>query len=119
MNPDDRSAEDVAGLFRKFGGDAHAYKEFEPPEAHAQAPSPWPLLSGGPIDRTPAAAPAIAPIPPAPSVPTAAFAAPVAPLFPAAAGPAPNELQTLFARLAQPARAPAPPGPMSRWRRPT
>ncbi|QOF76532.1 BcsR/BcsP family cellulose biosynthesis protein [Variovorax sp. 38R] len=117
MNRDDRSAEDVAGLFRKFGGDAHAYKEFEPPEAQAQAASPWPLLSGGPIDRTPMAAPARSPIPP------------VAPLFPAAAapqpvptpaaGPAPNELQALFARLAEPACTPAPPGPMSRWRRPT
>jgi len=120
MNPDDRSAEDVAGLFRKFGGDAHAYKEFDAADAQEQAASHWPLLSGGPIDRTPVAAPAIAPIPPV---------APVASLFPAgsasqpvpapAAGPAPNELQALFARLAEPARPAAPPGPMSRWRRPT
>jgi len=117
MNPDDRSAEDVAGLFRKFGGDAHAYKEFDAADAQVQAANHWPLLSGGPIDRTPVAAPAIAPIPP------------VAPLFPAAAAPqpvpapaagaAPNELQALFARLAEPARPAAPPGPMSRWRRPT
>lgn len=117
MNRDDRSAEDVAGLFRKFGGDAHAYKEFEPAEAQAQAANPWPLLSGAPIDRSPMATPARSPI------------APVEPLFPAAAtprpvpapaaGPAPNELQALFARLAQPACTAAPPGPMSRWRRPT
>ena len=113
MNRDDGSAEDVAGLFRKFGGDAHAYKEFGTAEAHVQAASHWPLLSGGPIDRppAPAAVPATAPIAPiAPPIPAAAAPRPV---------PAPNELQALFARLADPARQAPPPGPMSRWRRPT
>ncbi|MDP9991149.1 hypothetical protein J2W28_002634 [Variovorax boronicumulans] len=142
MSRDDRSAEDVAGLFRKFGGDAHNYREFSAPEADAQAAGNWPLLSGGPIDRppvappVPAAAPAIAPVAPvapvattAPAVSVAPFA-PVAPLIPAAtaatpsapapsAGAAPSELQALFARLAEPQRPAAAPGPMSRWRRPT
>ncbi|ADU37392.1 BcsR/BcsP family cellulose biosynthesis protein [Variovorax paradoxus] len=142
MSRDDRSAEDVAGLFRKFGGDAHNYREFSAPEEDAQAAGNWPLLSGGPIDRppvappVPAAAPAIAPVAPvapvattAPAVSVAPFA-PVAPLIPAAtaatpsapapsAGAAPGELQALFARLAQPQRPAAAPGPMSRWRRPT
>ncbi|MDQ0038332.1 hypothetical protein J2W30_006119 [Variovorax boronicumulans] len=139
MSRDDRSAEDVAGLFRKFGGDAHNYREFSAPEADAQAPGNWPLLSGGPIDRppvappAPAVAPAIAPVAPvattAPAVSVAPFA-PVAPLIPAlaaatqsapapSAGAAPSELQALFARLAEPQRPAAAPGPMSRWRRPT
>ncbi len=136
MSRDDRSAEDVAGLFRKFGGDAHNYREFSAPEADAQAAGNWPLLSGGPIDRppvappAPAAVPAIAPVAPvATAAPVAPFA-PVAPLIPAvtaapqsapapSAGAAPSELQALFARLAEPQRPAAAPGPMSRWRRPT
>ena len=47
MTQDDRVAEDVAGLFRKFGGDPRRYKEFDavpevgPPGA-ACAPVPEP-----------------------------------------------------------------------------
>ena len=39
MSNDDPSAEDVAGLFRKFGGDSHVYKEFAPPEPAEMNPS--------------------------------------------------------------------------------
>jgi len=125
MSRDDRSAEDVAGLFRKFGGDAHNYKEFGAPEDEAQAVNNWPLLSGGPIDRTPAVAapaPSAAPVFPAavaPAPPPSPAAAPFAPAPVPAPGRAPSELQALFARLAEPQRAAPAAGPMSRWRRPT
>ncbi|MGF6346408.1 BcsR/BcsP family cellulose biosynthesis protein [Variovorax sp. W2I14] len=132
MSRDDRSAEDVAGLFRKFGGDAHNYREFSAPEADAQAAGNWPLLSGGPIDRPPVAppAPAIAPVAPVATAAPAVSIASFAPLIPAvaaatqsapapSAGAAPSELQALFARLAEPQRPAAALGPMSRWRRPT
>ncbi|MDH6169027.1 hypothetical protein M2282_004191 [Variovorax boronicumulans] len=127
MSQNDRSAEDVAGLFRKFGGDAHNYKEFDAPEAEAQAVNNWPLLSGGPIDRTPVAAPALsaAPVlpaaPVAPTPPPSSAAAPFnhAPVHAPAPGRATSELQALFARLADPQRHAPPAGPMSRWRRPT
>lgn len=130
MSRDDRSAEDVAGLFRKFGGDSHVYKEFSPPE-EAQEATAWPLLSGAPVERAPAAAPApfVAPPPAAPPVaaPQPVFSARPPEIAPATPTPAafapaaarPNELQALFARLAESQDRAAPSGPMSRWRRPT
>ncbi|WP_208512804.1 hypothetical protein [Variovorax paradoxus] len=46
MSNDDPSAEDVAGLFRKFGGDSHVYKEFAPPEpTDGEGRAGWSLLS--------------------------------------------------------------------------
>lgn len=125
MSTDNPSAEDVAGLFRKFGGDSQNYKEFAPPEpTGADGRAAWPLLSGAPIER--AAEP-----PPAAPAPVQAAPPPVAPtIFPSPAMPAassaspadlqrPTELQALFARLAAPQRTEPAPGPMSRWRRPT
>jgi hypothetical protein len=152
MSQDEPTPEDIAGLFRKFGGDAHGYKEFAPPETEAEAPKVWPLLTGEKIVRpveaarvqppAPAAVPVapapVAAVPPAPRIepvlrPPAPVAAPVpapqppalAPLFaqpaaaPVAAGSAATPLAQLFARLAAPQPPAAPPGPMSRWRRPT
>lgn len=141
MTEDEPTPEDIAGLFRKFGGDAHGYKEFAPPEAEAEAPRVWALLTGEkivrPVEAAPVQPPAPAPMP-APSVaPAPVLLAPVAaaplpriePVFrppaPVAAPvPAPHAAATtplaqLFARLAAPQPSAAPPGPMSRWRRPT
>lgn len=142
MNRDDTSAEDVSGLFRKFGGDSQAYKEFAPPEpTGADGRAAWPLLSGGRIERAPepaAPAPRVAPQPQPPQ-PVAAPATAVPPPPPApafASVPAPSatppmqamppaeprtrtELEALFARLASPQPPQPAPGPMSRWRRPT
>jgi len=157
MSDDAHQQEDVAGLFRKFGGDASRYKEFAPIESAERTPGSWPLVNGGmraadasPPEAVPPAAasvaalvaaprvdaPAPTPIPAAP--PVAVPAAPthaVAPALPPTAsalftpppaavssdGPAPRELDALFARLAG-ATAPAAgngQGLMSRWRRPT
>jgi hypothetical protein len=115
MSADDPTPEDIAGLFRKFGGDAHGYKEFAPPEAEAEAPRAWPLLTGEKIAHPPVpAAPMPAPAPaPAP-----------APLPFAMQPPAPQARVEPVLRAPAPvpplAAAPAPAaGPMSRWRRPT
>ena len=119
MSRDDRSAEDVAGLFRKFGGDSHVYKEFSPPE-EAQEATAWPLLSGAPVERAPAAAPPVAaPQPVFSARPPEIAPATPAPAVYAPAATRPNELQALFARLAESQDRAAPSGPMSRWRRPT
>lgn len=126
MSQDDREAEDVAGLFRKFGGDAKGYKEFEPALQVGRPPAAWTLIPGSP------GAPAAAVAPPAPPAvvpePAAAAAAPV-PLPPAPTSSAVaavptgtlRELDLLFARLAgQPQPAPeGGHGLMSRWRQPT
>lgn len=117
--------EDVTGLFRKFGGDAGAYKEFAPadipaatrPAAPTAAPVPSPAQATAPhvLAPTPAApvqhpvvAPTVDPLPvvvnEAPTVPTA-----------------PRELDRLFARLDACAPIPAPAaarGLMAHWRRP-
>lgn len=169
-NADEPTPEDIAGLFRKFGGDAHGYREFAPPEAEGEAPRAWALLSGEKISHppvqaalpaAPVPAPAPAPVAPAPVAPPAWAPAPLlapvaapAPLFAAppariepvlaplhapqplsappartaaapsaalaaAPGAANTPLQQLFERLVSPQPPAAPPGPMSRWRRPT
>jgi hypothetical protein len=118
--------EDVTGLFRKFGGDAKAYKEFAPAEipaaAHPAAPSVAPAPAPAPAPaslhvmaptpaapvRQPAVTPAIEPLP---------VAANETPPVPAA----PRELDQLFARLDACAPIPAPAaarGLMAHWRRP-
>jgi hypothetical protein len=134
MSTDNPSAEDVTGLFRKFGGDSQNYKEFAPPEpTGADGRAAWPLLSGAPIERAaepPPAAPAPVPVQAAPPPPVAPTIFPSPAMHAMSAMPAagsaspadlqrPNELQALFARLAAPQRAEPAPGPMSRWRRPT
>ena len=138
MSQDEPTPEDIAGLFRKFGGDAHDYKEFAPPEAEEEAPRAWPLppFAAAPQPRV---EPVLRPLPPIPApAPLAAPApAPSAPLLartpfappraqpPVAQQPAtgnetaPTPLSQLVARLAAPQPPAAPPGPMSRWRRPT
>lgn len=141
MSRDDDTPEDIAGLFRKFGGDAHAYKEFAPPEAEGEAPKAWALLSGEKIERAPAPvaapaiapaqAPAVAPPPPLAAAPQARVEPVLRPSVPLASAPtqaappadtrhsAPTPLEQLFARLAAPQPPAAAQGPMSRWRRPT
>jgi hypothetical protein len=48
MTRNEGEAEDVTGLFRKFGGDAKAYREFEPaPEAESARQVAWALVPGG------------------------------------------------------------------------
>ncbi len=178
---DDPTPEDIAGLFRKFGGDAHGYKEFAPPDNEAEAPRAWPLITGEKISHAPVpvAAPLQAPAAPMRSAPAPApaqapylapvaapllfdtpiaapIAAPIAPpvaaprarvepvLRPATLPPAPalspvfsparapaplpplentgaaqTPLAQLFERLVSPQPPAPPPGPMSRWRRPT
>ncbi|MDN8615823.1 hypothetical protein [Variovorax ginsengisoli] len=130
MSKDDREAEDVAGLFRKFGGDAKGYKEFEPAPEVGQPQGAWTLIPGSPAAQAAAiAAPALPAAAPEPAAAAAAPApAPVStPWAPApsavAASPTgtPRELDLLFARLAGQSQ-PAPEGGhglMSRWRKPS
>jgi len=129
MTEDDGQAEDVAGLFRRFGGDATGYKEFAP-AADAERPAgAWPLVPGLPPTaaavRGAAEEPAVPPAVPA----AAAFAsshvdrpAPItAPVMAPTAAPATmaRELDLLFARLAgqPPGQAALGSGPLSQWRR--
>jgi len=106
--------EDVTGLFRKFGGDAAAYKEFAPADIPATtrpaAPSPA-LQALAPVAATPVAPPVVTPA--AEPLPLAANEAPVAPS-------AQRELDRLFARLdaCTPIPAPAALGLMTHWRKP-
>lgn len=103
MTDDERRGEDVAGLFRKFGGDAKGYREFaQEPQMNEQTPS-WRLVAG--TRQGGAAAPQPAP---SPSVPAAPALAPVAAATPVATPP----VKSLFARpvpaVAAPLRAVAP-----------
>lgn len=103
--------EDVTGLFRKFGGDAAAYKEFAPVDIPAAT---------RPVAPVPAPSPALHALAPGPVVAPAAeplrVAANEAPVVPSA----PRELDQLFARLdaCTPVPAPAAPGLMAHWRTP-
>ncbi|MDM0035418.1 hypothetical protein QTI33_25015 [Variovorax sp. J22P271] len=127
MSNDDREAEDVAGLFRKFGGDAKGYKEFEPAPEVGQPQGAWTLVPGSPGAPAAPAAAVTAPAPRAPDPEPAAAAPAPTPAGPApsavAASPAgaPRELDLLFARLAgqQQAASEGGHGLMSRWRKPT
>lgn len=89
MSDDERRGEDVAGLFRKFGGDAKAYREFATePQMNEPAPS-WRLVSGARQGAAVAQpAPAVAAPAPAAAAPAPTAAASPQPLFsrPAAAG---------------------------------
>lgn len=104
-------ADDVAGLFRKFGGDAEGYREFEP--ATAAAPT-----SAAPPSATSRALPAEGPVGRA----AAPFPTPVDDARDAGAG---RMFDRLFDRLfARRAAQPQPSsdighGRMSRWRRPS
>jgi hypothetical protein len=120
MKDDGAPQEDVTGLFRKFGGDAAAYKEFAPQEIPA-------LVS--PVAAPPAAvAPAKSATPRkavSATVPARASEAPtlVPPStdsLPTAA--APSALELLFARLDGRPAVPVPVaarGLMAHWRKPT
>lgn len=139
MKDEGSQQEDVAGLFRKFGGDVAGYKEFAPAETPAAAPvsGGWALVNGGrPAAPEPAvAAPAAAPVAEAPLFAAPSATAPVAPTVAVAAPPAavapqaspsmshspaaehpsadaeaPRELDALFARLAGHPPSPASPG---------
>lgn len=100
--------EDVTGLFRKFGGDAAAYKEFAPADIPAAT---------RPIAPVPAPSPALHALAPTPATgvtsPVAAKEAPVVPS-------APRELDRLFARLdaCTPIPARMAPGLTAHWRKP-
>jgi hypothetical protein len=112
MKDDERQGEDVAGLFRRFGGDAKGYKEFAPAEIGPHPSGTWPLVGGLRPGPAPGGTAAVAgqapPVPPAPAPADAGGSA------------APRELDVLFARLAGAERPAAPVGQglMSRWRRP-
>lgn len=123
MSANDRQQEDVAGLFRKFGGDATRYKEFAPAES-PRAQGAWPLVNGtrAAAEAAPVPVPdpaSVAPPVPVPATPVVAVVAPVPAPAAETAAAAPRELDALFARLAgatQPAPAAAQ-GLMSHWRR--
>lgn len=134
MSNDDREAEDVAGLFRKFGGNSKGYREFEPAPEVGRAQAAWTLIPGSTGAAAPQAAPA-APVAAA-AAPLAAIPEPVAaapaprPLPPppaptavtASPSGAPRDLDLLFARLAgrpQPSSSESAHGLMSRWRKPS
>ncbi|MES2533708.1 MAG: hypothetical protein V4636_21865 [Pseudomonadota bacterium] len=111
MSDDERRGEDVAGLFRKFGGDAKGYREFAPePQMNEQTPS-WRLVSGTRQGAAaPQPAPVVAPVTPA-SAPVVAAAAPVAaaPVKPLFTRPAVAAAAPLRAVAPQPTVAPAAP----------
>ena len=122
MKDSNAQQEDVTGLFRKFGGDAGAYKEFAPaeipaatqPVALAAAPVPAPPPTLGPLAPTPAT-------PRPPIVEPAVDALPVAAHETPVAAATPRELDRLFARLDACAPIPAPAatrGLMAHWRKP-
>ncbi len=94
MTKDDGEAEDVTGLFRKFGGDAKAYREFEPaPEPEAARQVAWALVPGG--------KPAVEGTEPASVAPAPAVSAPVvapAPAVPAPKAVMPAPAPAVFAR---------------------
>ncbi|CAN5260399.1 hypothetical protein BH10PSE18_BH10PSE18_05010 [soil metagenome] len=107
MSDDERRGEDVAGLFRKFGGDAKGYREFATePQMNEPTPS-WRLVSGA---RQGAAAPQPAPA----AAPSAPAAPALAPVVAATAAVAAASVKSLFARpaagvaVAAPFRAVAP-----------
>jgi hypothetical protein len=123
MKDDGSQQEDVTGLFRKFGGDAAAYKEFAPQQipASANPVATPPVKRAGAQKVVQAAAPASvheAPAfvpPPADALPTAAAVAPTE-------AAAPSALDLLFARLDGQPAVPAPVvarGLMAHWRKPT
>ncbi|MDB5827700.1 MAG: hypothetical protein JWQ73_1920 [Variovorax sp.] len=149
MTTESDQPEDIAGLFRKFGGDPMAYKEFaprdepgassgawplvspiRPPAEAAQATPPAPAYEPPPVQRVPMAQPA----PAKPRTVTAArppeavsalFAAP-SPTLHAVGAPTgtptePRELDALFARLlgTPPPAVPTGHGLLSRWRSPS
>ena len=116
-NSEEPTPEDIAGLFRKFGGDAHGYKEFAQPDTEAEPPRAWALLSGEKISHppVPAAVPVQAPVqapvaaqPPAP-VPVAAPVLPPAPAPAPTPSPAPTPFLTPVAAPVFTAPAPAQP----------
>ncbi|MDM0123170.1 hypothetical protein [Variovorax arabinosiphilus] len=110
--------EDVTGLFRKFGGDAAAYKEFAPADIPAAtrpiAPVPAPLPALHALAPAPAAG--VTPPPVAPAAEPLPVAAKEAPVVPSA----PRELDRLFARLdaCTPIPARVAPGLTAHWRKP-
>lgn len=124
MSDNGRGSEDIAGLFRKFGGDVKGYREFATePQMHEPAPA-WRLVSGAragaattppaPVATVPAPAPIPIPSAPAVAAPVAA-AAPLKSLFvrpapaTAAASPAPAvALQPVVPAITAPAQTPKP-----------
>ena len=127
MSTEGEQPEDIAGLFRKFGGDPMAYKEFAPRDEPGASAGTWPLIAPATTPhRAPGEAVPLAPV-------SALFAAPapvraVAPkpaqlqaVTPTDASVEPRELDALFARLLgtpQPA-VPTGHGLLSRWRSPS
>ena len=122
MKDTNAQQEDVTGLFRKFGGDAGAYKEFAPaeipaatqPAAPAAAPAPAPASALDALAPSPAT-------PRPPIVEPAVDALPVAAHETPVATAKPRELDRLFARLDACAPIPAPAatrGLMAHWRKP-
>jgi hypothetical protein len=119
MKDDGSQQEDVTGLFRKFGGDAGAYKEFAPQEIPASATpvAAPPAKIARPLKAVSAILPAT------PEAPAAADPLPTA-AAPAStdATAAPSALESLFARLEARPAVPAPVaarGLMAHWRKPT
>lgn len=122
MKDDEPQQEDVAGLFRKFGGDVAAYKEFAPAELPASAhPAVTPPMPSASVKTAPPAvaqAPDAAPAFVSPS--NDPLAAAVASFSSEAAGP--SALELLFARLDGRSAVAAPAaarGLMAHWRKPT
>lgn len=122
MKDTNAQQEDVTGLFRKFGGDAGAYKEFAPAEIPA-ATQPV-ALAAAPVPAPPPTLDALAPSPATPRPPIvepAVDALPVAAEEAPVAAATPRELDRLFARLDACAPIPAPAatrGLMAHWRKP-
>ena len=135
MTAEGDQPEDIAGLFRKFGGDPMAYKEFAPRDEPGASTGAWPLVTPAQNAVTARPAPAVASTAPAarpPEAVSALFAAPTpvrvpaanpAPLHAVAPGEAsaePRELDALFARLLGTPQSAAPTGHglLARWRSP-
>lgn len=126
MKDTNAQQEDVTGLFRKFGGDAGAYKEFAPAEIPA-ATQPVALAAAPVSVPVPVPASALDALAPSPATPRPPIVEPAVDALPVAAhetpvaAATPRELDRLFARLdaCAPILAPAATrGLMAHWRKP-
>ena len=126
MKDTNAQQEDVTGLFRKFGGDAGAYKEFAPAEIPAATQTV--ALAAAPVSApAPVPPPTLDALAPSPATPRPPIVEPAVDALPVAAHETPvatakpRELDRLFARLDACAPIPAPAatrGLMAHWRKP-
>ena len=112
MTNENCKPEDIADLFLKFGGDPHAYQEFNPLSEANQSATPWLRATPGVTTQALVSGRSQSSQTAQPQTATAARSLP-------AEGGIPCELDALFARLAREHVSPAngAHGLLSQWRR--